>query len=143
MPFKHNAARRHHIRRARYVRYAVGIIVTVVVGRYVIVALNRYLLQMRLAEQQPDQLRRQTFAYDTALLRLSKGVCPSCERKVDLANTENDFCPHCGIGLFDHCTACAKRKSAFAQFCHGCGTQAHPAEMDATAVVHIPTEPSR
>ena len=115
-----------------YVRYVVGIIVTVVVGRYVIIALNRYLLQMRLAEQQPDQLRRQTLAYDTAILRLSKGVCPSCERKVDLGNTDNDFCPHCGIGLFDHCAACEQRKSAFAQFCHACGTPAHPAEVAET-----------
>ena len=112
-----------------YVRYVVGIVVTVVVGRYVIVALNRYLLQMKLAEQQPDKLRRQTLAYDTALLRLSKSVCPSCERKVDLADTENDFCPHCGIGLFDHCSACTKRKGAFALFCHACGTSAHPAEV--------------
>jgi hypothetical protein len=114
-----------------YVRYAVGIVVTVVVGRAVIVALNRYLLQMKLAEQQPEQLRRKTFAYDTALLLLAKGACPSCERKVDLVHVENDFCPHCGIGLFDHCGACARRKSAFAQFCHGCGAPAHAPETNA------------
>jgi hypothetical protein len=43
---------------------------------------------------------------------------------VDLKNTEIDFCPHCGIGLFDHCRACKARKSAFSRFCHACGTVA-------------------
>ena len=107
-----------------YVRYAVGVVITVLVGRYVILALNRYLARQKLAEQQPDVARRQELDYDTALARLAKSVCPGCERPVDLKNTEIDFCPHCGIGLFDHCHACNARKSAFSRFCHGCGTSA-------------------
>jgi len=108
-----------------YVRYVVGIVLTVLVGRYAIVALNRYLAKQKLAEQQPDQVRRDELSYDTALARLAKGVCPGCERPVDLKNTEIDFCPHCGIGLFDHCGKCDARKSAFSKFCHACGTSAH------------------
>jgi len=104
-----------------YVRYAVGIVVTVLVGRQAIVSLNRYLERQKLAEQLPDAQRREELSYDTALTRLSKGVCPGCERPVDLKNPEIDFCPHCGIGLFDHCQACSRRKSAFAKFCHACG----------------------
>lgn len=46
-----------------------------------------------------------------ALERLSKSVCPGCRRPVDLKNTEIDFCPHCGIGLFDHCGNCHTRKA--------------------------------
>ncbi|MEP6721500.1 MAG: serine endopeptidase [Variovorax sp.] len=107
-----------------YVRYIVGIVVTVLVGRYAIVALNRYLARQKLAEAQPDQVRREELSYDTALARLAKSVCPGCERPVDLKNTTIDFCPHCGIGLFDHCRACDTRKSAFSKFCHGCGTVA-------------------
>ena len=107
-----------------YVRYVVGIVLTVLVGRYAIVALNRYLARQKLAEQQPDQVRRDELSYDTALARLAKGVCPGCERPVDLKNTEIDFCPHCGIGLFDHCGKCDARKSAFSKFCHACGTPA-------------------
>ena len=107
-----------------YVRYAVGIVVTVLVGRYAIVALNRYLARQKLAEAQPETVRRNELSYDTALARLAKSVCPGCERPVDLKNTEIDFCPHCGIGLFDHCRACKARKSAFARFCHACGTAA-------------------
>jgi len=107
-----------------YVRYVVGIVLTVLVGRYAIVALNRYLARQKLAEQQPDQVRREELSYDTALARLAKSVCPGCERPVDLKNNEIDFCPHCGIGLFDHCGNCDTRKSAFSKFCHACGTSA-------------------
>jgi predicted RNA-binding Zn-ribbon protein involved in translation (DUF1610 family) len=107
-----------------YVRYIVGIIVTALVGRQAIISLNRYLEKQKLAEQLPDAQRREELSYDTALTRLSKGVCPGCERAVDLKNTEIDFCPHCGIGLFDHCVKCTTRKSAFAKFCHACGTTA-------------------
>ena len=107
-----------------YVRYIVGIVVTVVVGRQAIVALNRYLEKQRIAEQMPDAKRREDLSYDTALARLAKGVCPGCERPVDLKNEKIDFCPHCGIGLYERCGQCASRKSAFSKFCHACGTPA-------------------
>jgi hypothetical protein len=56
------------------------------------------------------------------LARLAKGVCPGCERPVDLKNERIDFCPHCGIGLFTACGSCTTRRSTFARFCHSCGT---------------------
>ncbi|MBI5907485.1 MAG: serine endopeptidase [Burkholderiales bacterium] len=121
-----------------YVRYVVGILITVLVGRQAIVSLNRYLEKQRLAEQLPDAQRREELSYDTALTRLSKGVCPGCERTVDLKNQEIDFCPHCGIGLFDRCLQCATRKSAFAKFCHACGADGQqlqrPPDLAASAV---------
>jgi len=106
-----------------YVHVIVGIVLTVVVGRYLIRAMNAYLARQREAEQQPDKTRRDELSYDTALGRLSKSVCPGCERPVDLKNPENDFCQHCGICLFDHCAACDARKSAFVRFCHACGVR--------------------
>ena len=105
-----------------YVRYIVGIVLTVLAGRYAILALNRYLEKQKLAEQMPDAQRREELSYDTALTRLAKGLCPGCERSVDLKDVKNEFCPHCGIGLHDHCGHCDARKSAFAKFCHACGT---------------------
>ncbi len=107
-----------------YVRYIVGIVMTAVIGRYAILALNRYLEKQKAAELLPDAQRREELSYDTALARLAKGVCPGCERPVDLKNEKQDFCPHCGIGLHDHCGACNTRKSAFAKFCHACGAGA-------------------
>lgn len=109
-----------------YVRFITGIIITGLVGRYAIVALNRYLAEQKLAEAQPDQVRRDVLSYDAALIRLTKGVCPGCERPVALKDPTIDFCPHCGIGLHDHCGACSTRKSTFAPFCHACGAAAKP-----------------
>ncbi|MGH8854171.1 MAG: serine endopeptidase [Telluria sp.] len=113
-----------------YVRYLVGIALTVLVGRYAILALQRYLARQREAEALPDAQRRQTLSYDTALARLGKGVCPGCERPVDLKDAGVDFCPHCGIGLFDRCGCCSTRKNAFARFCFACGTAANTSLSD-------------
>ncbi|GAA3999202.1 zinc ribbon domain-containing protein [Comamonas faecalis] len=110
-----------------YVRYGVGLVLTLVIGRYAIVALQRYLERQRSAERLPDGERRRQLPYDVAQARLAKGVCPGCERSVDLKDGVTDFCPHCGIGLFDHCGHCQTRKSTFAHFCQHCGSAAAPA----------------
>lgn len=107
-----------------YVRYAVGIVITVLVGRWAIVALQRYLERQRQAEALPASERRTQMSYDNAWAHLAKGVCPGCERPVDLKDGVTDFCPHCGIGLFAPCTACNARKSTFAKFCFSCGSHA-------------------
>jgi predicted RNA-binding Zn-ribbon protein involved in translation (DUF1610 family) len=108
-----------------YVRYVVGIVITVVVGRYAIISLQRYLARQKEAEAMPDAQRRETLRYDTAIARLEKGVCPGCERAINLKDQTIDFCPHCGIGLFDRCGTCATRKSAFTRFCFSCGAPAN------------------
>ncbi|GAB3429014.1 zinc ribbon domain-containing protein [Massilia solisilvae] len=113
-----------------YVRYIVGIVVTVLVGRYAIVSLQRYLERQKAAEALPDVQRRETLRYDTAIRRLEKSVCPGCERTLDLKDKALDYCPHCGIGLFDHCGRCTTRKSAFSRFCFSCGTPANTSLAD-------------
>ena len=113
-----------------YVRYATGILLTLVVGRYLILALQRYLARQKETESLPDQQRRATMRYEQVLTRLANSVCPSCERKVDLKDGSIDFCPHCGIGLFDRCPKCSTRKSAFARFCFACGTPGSAALPD-------------
>ena len=141
-----------------YVRYIVGIVLTVIGGRYAIQALQRYLERQKLAEALPDNQRRKEMNYDLALARLSKNVCPGCERTVDLKDGKTDFCPHCGLCLFDRCGSCQARKSAFALFCFSCGAHAKSDDtappLTATAVVsgsedsqegastHAPTAPA-
>lgn len=107
-----------------YVRYVVGILLTVIVGRQAIIGLQRYLERQKAAEALPDTQRRENLGYDIAMARMAKGVCPGCERQVDLKDPNIDFCPHCGIGLFNRCTACTTRKNAFTRFCYACGTAA-------------------
>ena len=106
-----------------YVRYIVGIVLTVVVGRYAIQALQRYLDTQKAKENMPEVARRQELDYDLALGRLAKGICPGCERPVDLKNDKQDFCSHCGIGLFKACGQCHTRHSVFTRFCFHCGFQ--------------------
>lgn len=104
-----------------YVRYGVGVLVTVVVGRWVILALNRYLEQQKQAESLPEQQRRVGLSYDAAQARLAKSVCPGCERAVNLKNDLLNFCPHCGMGFQVACITCGARKSAFERYCFVCG----------------------
>jgi hypothetical protein len=106
-----------------YVRYLVGIVLTVLIGRYAIVSLQRYLARQKAEEQLPDEERRKTLSYDLAQARLAKSVCPGCERPVKLDDADRDFCVHCGICLFDRCGTCTTRKNAFAHFCHHCGAR--------------------
>jgi len=113
-----------------YVRYIVGIILTVVAGRYAIAWLQGYLARQKQAEALPDAERRQGMRYDVVQARLAKGVCPGCERAVDLKDGKNDFCPHCGIGLFNRCGSCDTRKNAFARFCLACGAAANTTLAD-------------
>lgn len=104
-----------------YVRYLVGIVLTLVGGHYAIGALQRYLERQKAAEALSEAERRQDISYDLAHERLTKSICPGCERPVDLKDSTRNFCMHCGIGLFRPCPACGVRANAFARFCHACG----------------------
>lgn len=104
-----------------YVRYLVGIVLTLVIGRYAIVALQRYLDRQKAAEALSESERRADISYEVAHERLNKGICPGCERPVDMKDTTRNFCMHCGIGLFRPCPACTVRINAFARYCHACG----------------------
>lgn len=121
-----------------YVRYIVGIVLTVLGGRYAIAGLQRYLEKQKLAEALPDNVRRQELDYDLAQARLAKSVCPGCERATDFKDVKTDYCPHCGLCLFDRCGQCQTRKSAFSRYCFSCGTQAACAQPVASLT---PLEP--
>ena len=116
-----------------YVRYVVGIVLTVIGGRYAIAALQRYLERQKQVEAQPDTERRRDMDYDLAQSRLAKGLCPGCERALDLKDGKTDFCPHCGLCLFDRCGHCNTRKNAFARYCFACGEAAQRGASAATA----------
>lgn len=104
-----------------YVRYSVGIVLTVVLGRYAIRALSRYIEQKRKEEAQPSVTRRESLDFVKAYAQIVAKICPGCERTIDTADPNANFCPHCGIGLFNTCTHCKTRKNAFSRFCHTCG----------------------
>lgn len=107
-----------------YVRYVVGIVLTLLAGTYLIRAMQRYLAQKQAEQTQPQTDRRDQIRYEQALEHMRKGVCPSCERSVRFGNEgDPDFCMHCGLLLFERCHACSTRHNAFFHFCPACGTQ--------------------
>jgi hypothetical protein len=104
-----------------YVRYAVGVVITVLIGRYAIKALQRYQAKQAEVELMPEEARREDIDYEQALQRMAKNICPGCERPINLANEQENYCGHCGMGLFRNCTGCATRNNAFIRFCKACG----------------------
>jgi hypothetical protein len=124
-----------------YVRYAVGIVLALLFAHFAIRGMNRYLARKESEEHRPETEKRNAIAYETAVKKISDGVCPSCDRQfgaVSLSKgaktdeTTVDFCVHCGFCLFDRCTQCNTRENSFFKFCGSCGTQS---ENDAAAQV--------
>ena len=64
-----------------YVRYAVGIFLALLFANFAIRGMNRYLAKKQYEEQRPETEKRKAIAYETAVKKISNGVCPSCDRQ--------------------------------------------------------------
>jgi hypothetical protein len=104
-----------------YVRYIVGIVVTILAGNYAIRSLRRYLEKQKAEEQKPEEERRKDLSYDIALQRLARRACPGCERPFDTADPTSNICVHCGLLVFESCPQCSTRQTVFTHFCRMCG----------------------
>ncbi|WP_298913850.1 zinc ribbon domain-containing protein [uncultured Algimonas sp.] len=106
-----------------YVRYAVGIVVVLIAGHFLIRGMRRYLDRKRAEEARSEVERRQSIEYETALKKIAAKTCPGCDRAIiERDGVATDFCVHCGIRLQDQCAACGQKNISFHHYCLACGT---------------------
>ncbi len=119
-----------------YIRYAVGIVLTVFLGIYIIRQINTLAAKKKQELEESSKDRSKKIKQDTALKAYKSHCCPSCEKDFILnkwsstsvtqtyLSSETDapmFCRHCGIELFILCPKCSEKNFAHFPFCSKCG----------------------
>lgn len=109
-----------------YVRYIVGIILTIFIGYYVIKQLSLYTERKKMELSKSTEERSKEIVYDTAAKAFESHTCPSCERKFDIVVNSTDkypnYCIHCGLKLFGKCSKCDQRNFVHFPYCSSCGS---------------------
>lgn len=108
-----------------YVRYIVGIVLSIVGGHYGIKSMQLYLVRRKAEALKDEQERRLQLNQEVALTKMDSGLCPACDRKIpkEIDGQKVNHCVHCGLSLFLICktTACGARNNAFYHYCPTCG----------------------
>jgi len=108
-----------------YIRYAVGIVLTIFVGYYVIRQLTTYTERKKADLAKSSLERAKDIQYESALKSFVSNTCPSCERNYfvikNVTDTDPNFCIHCGLRIFGKCPACGQRIFAHFRHCSACG----------------------
>lgn len=112
-----------------YVRYGVGIVLVVVLGKLGLQSLQRYLDGLKERESLPEtSTPAPAIDYDKAFQKYSASTCPACERGINIQQVL--FCPHCATSINHKCIGCGTSQSSFTRYCSQC---AHPRAESATA----------
>lgn len=102
-------------------RYAVGIILVLISGHFIISGMRNYIARKQVEEARSESERRQSIEYETALKKITAKTCPGCDRSIiQREGVDTDFCVRCGIRLQRECEACGNRNISFHRFCLSC-----------------------
>ena len=119
-----------------YVRYSVGVILTVGLGYYAIKSIKRFIEQKQAELKISTQERAKKIETTVAEKALENHFCPSCGKdfiirkwelptiktaETDIYKYVTSFCRHCGMELFKQCENCGTKNFAHLPFCSQCG----------------------
>lgn len=117
-----------------YVRYSVGVLLSLGMGYYAIRQIRRFVDQKKAELAVSTQERARKVQTETAEKSLQNHFCPSCGKDFILqkwefpANVEGStyknvtmFCRHCGLELFKKCDVCSNTNFAHVPYCASCG----------------------
>lgn len=124
-----------------YVRYGVGVLLTVAVGYYAIRYINRYLERKRAELQQKAVERQSRIRSEVAQRAFDAHVCPSCGRDFYVKPWEYreggakvyHHCPYCGMQLYVRCGRCGTDNFALFPYCHTCGADLRAGNSSSSA----------
>ena len=121
-----------------YVRYSVGVLLTVGLGYYAIKRIRQFIEQKQAELKISTQERAKKIQTTVAEKALENHFCPSCGKdfiihkwefsakkttETDIYKYVTTFCRHCGMELFTKCESCGTQNFAHLPFCSLCGTK--------------------
>ena len=119
-----------------YLRYTVGILLSIAGGYYAINNIRAYLERRRvmLQESSTERMKKIQTNTETSFKAYEQHLCPSCGKdfiykswnKVGDTGSEasiriSNFCRQCGLQLYKKCEQCGENHFAHLPFCDNCG----------------------
>lgn len=119
-----------------YIRYTVGIILSVLFGIYAINKIKAFIERKKSELKVSTTERAKKVQTETAEKALDNHMCPSCgkdfivkkwdksankKNKTESYGVVTNFCRFCGLELFKECNKCGSENFAHLPFCSNCG----------------------
>ncbi|BDD08275.1 hypothetical protein FUAX_07070 [Fulvitalea axinellae] len=111
-----------------YVRYTVGIVLSVLLGGYGINKIRAFVAKRKEELKASTEERAKKVVSEIAEKALNEHACPSCGKDFLVKQWDKgtgkavaDFCRYCGMELFKKCKRCETENFAHLPYCSGCG----------------------
>ncbi len=119
-----------------YVRYSVGIILSILLGVYAINKIKKFIENKKKELKLAGTERAKEVQMETAEKAFDNHICPSCGRdflikkwdgpvgkkeKLAISGVVSNYCRFCGLELFTKCKKCNYENFVHLPFCSNCG----------------------